>query len=84
MPDNEAGFFFPEYFHGVVYALCWLVAGLALGAFEEKATNSKNLLETIQRTAFNAAATVWLATYWCLRGGGGVNIGSIMGVCMGF
>lgn len=67
LPDSDVGFIFPEYFHGVLYGLCWLLGGLALGAFETKAVNPKNLLETIQRTAWAAVATVWLAcSAWLL------------------
>ena len=61
LPDSDVDFIFPELFHGLLYGLCWLLGGLALGAFETKAVNPKNLLETIQRTAWAAVATVWLA-----------------------
>ncbi|CAE7326229.1 mcb [Symbiodinium necroappetens] len=61
LPDSDVEFIFPELFHGLLYGLCWLLGGLALGAFETKAVNPKNLLETIQRTAWAAVATVWLA-----------------------
>ena len=72
MPDGEAGFIFPEGFHGVVYALSWLLGGLALGAFEDKAVNSKNLLATIQRSTWAALVTLWLASsVWLILGAGG-------------
>eukprot|EP00434_Breviolum_minutum_P020980 symbB.v1.2.018508.t1/scaffold1403.1/size153157/14 len=60
--DSEKDFIFPEFSHGVIFALCWCFGGLAMGAFQTDAVNPQNLLKTIQRTSFSGLVTAWLAT----------------------
>ena len=60
--DSDKDFIFPEFSHGVIFALCWCFGGLAMGAFQTDAVNPQNLLKTIQRTSFSGLVTAWLAS----------------------
>lgn len=61
LSESDRGFLFPELAHILAFAGCWLLGGLATGAFEEGAISSENLSKTLRRTWAAGAAALALS-----------------------